>query len=223
MGETAAGIPGADEHNPGRIADDMSDKTGKTMEAGAYVLGAIGATLEVARTAPALVFSRTAAVALPLLTVAVGPITSLMGVGLTKALERSHSTSARRDAVLVAVGLFLIAMYFVVKTMGITFASPSSGRLYTTAGPWIAIMSGTIVGVAFALVAEYYTGFPPARRMASARRIVRIAVGVETATIPLLLTGVGIFISYRFSGLYGIGISAVGMLATVGMTMLISA
>lgn len=223
VGKIEAGIPEDDPRNPGVIADNVGDNVGDVAGMGSDIFesycGSMIATIAIAST---LVMSdlgsRETLMFLPLGLASTGLICSVLGILLVKMMSSSKPDVALRAGTIGAAVLFVIAAWFVIQQAGIS------------ANVWWSVVAGAVGGIVIGLVTEYYTAGSPIRKIAKSGEtgpatvmITGLAVGMQSVVIPVLTLCAIIYISTSLSGLYGVGIAAVGMLATVGITMAIDA
>lgn len=233
VGKLEAGIPEDDPRNPGVIADNVGDNVGDVAGMGSDIFesycGAMIATIAIASTigmvyltslAPGLEegAARAALMGLPLILASAGLVCSLAGIAMVRALSAQQPALALRCGTIGSPLLFIIMAYFVIEQSGLDIAI------------WWAVISGAVGGIIIGLVTEYYTSSTPIRRIAAAGEtgpatvlIAGLAVGMQSVTIPVLTICGIIYVSTDMAGLYGVGIAAIGMLATVGFTMAIDA
>lgn len=230
VGKVEAGIPEDDPRNPGVIADNVGDNVGDVAGMGSDIFesycGAMIATVALAtimvqQSATSFVEGMgegSALMSLPLLLSSLGLVCSILAILVVKASSsKSPEVALRLGTMSAAVG-FIILAYFLIGYLGVSN------------GVWIATVVGAVGGVVIGLSTEYYTAGKPVRDIARSGEtgpatviISGLAIGMQSVVIPIFTICVMIFVANANADLYGVGIAAVAMLATVGMTMAIDA
>lgn len=226
VGKVEAGIPEDDPRNPGVIADNVGDNVGDVAGMGSDIFesycGSMIATIAMAST---LSLNRVAELGerqdlmfLPLALASAGLLCSIGGIYLVRKSSDKPAQTALRMGTIGAAVAFIILALLVVLMSGIS------------AAVWGAVLVGALGGMVIGLVTEHYTGGKPVQHIARSGEtgpatvmITGLATGMRSTVIPVLSIFVIIWVSTELCGLYGVGIAAVGMLATVGITMAIDA
>jgi K(+)-stimulated pyrophosphate-energized sodium pump len=227
VGKVEAGIPEDDPRNPAVIADNVGDNVGDVAGMGSDIFEsycgsmiasiALAASMSLA-TVDSLGGDRTTLQFMPLALASAGLICSLAGILAVKMFSGKSPDVALRFGTIGSSVVFIVAAYFVVTAMG------------ASVGVWSAVLVGAIGGIIVGLVTEYYTGGAPVRKIAkdgetgpATIMISGLALGMQSVAIPVLTIATIIFFANMSAGLYGVGLAAVGMLSTVGITMAIDA
>ena len=220
VGKVEAGIPEDDPRNPAVIADNVGDNVGDVAGMGADLFESYVGAIISAMTLGAVAISGSQGVIFPLVIAACGILASVIATFFVRGKEGSNPHKALK------MGSYVSALLVVVASL--IFSKILLGGF----GAAIAIISGLVVGLVIGIVTEVYTSgdYKFVKKIAqqsetgSATTIISgTAVGMMSTWIPVILICVGIFLAYKFSGLYGIALAAVGMLSTTGITVAVDA
>jgi len=233
VGKVEAGIPEDDPRNPAVIADNVGDNVGDVAGMGADLyesyVGSIVATMALGAAAFVSYGQSLKGITVPLVMAAVGVVASVIGTLFVRSGEKADQNEllmALRKGVFTSAALVAVSSYFVIKfVLGIEFI-----------GVYWAVLSGLVAGIVMGLSTEFFTSdkYSPTRTVAKATAtgpatviISGLSVGMLSTIIPVVVVAIAILASFYLSGgakdfnlgLYGVGISAVGMLSTLGITL----
>ena len=234
VGKVEAGIPEDDPRNPGVIADNVGDNVGDVAGMGADIfesfVGSIIAAMIIASNSETMGVDY---VMMPIMLGLIGYVASIVGVfSMTLLKNGSDAAAALRNTTFIAAILFWVGGYM----------SINQGLIDVEMGVMHSVVLGSIVGIMIGLVTEYYTGIEPvfgiktkaiphigemSKTGPATNAIAGLSVGMMSTFIPILLISAGILGANYFGGeeygLYCIAMAAMGMLATVGVTMTVDA
>jgi K(+)-stimulated pyrophosphate-energized sodium pump len=233
VGKLEAGIPEDDPRNPGVIADNVGDNVGDIAGMGSDIFesycGSMIACIAIAGTFT-VVADKSAMMFLPLALASIGLIASMIGIIIVRVFSSLSPASALRTGTIGAPIVFIAAAYFLINALLSDAITIAPGHVVAQINVWLAVLTGAVGGIAIGLITEYYTGSTPVVKIAESAQtgpatvmITGLSVGMQSVVLPIGIIAIIIYLSTELSGIYGVGIAAVGMLSTVGITMAIDA
>lgn len=239
VGKVEAGIPEDDPRNPAVIADNVGDNVGDIAGMGADLFGSVAESTCAALVIGASAFHiapepmREGAMLFPILINALGVLGSFVALFFARPKSEDSIESALKTVLIVATIVMAIVLYPI--TIGLlpkTFTLQGSTQLYTNHGVYWSLLTGLISGMLVGIVTEYYTAhrYRTVRSVAESSQtgaatniIYGLALGYNSAVVPMLLLALTVVVGISFAGMYGIAIGALGMLSTIAIGLTIDA
>ena len=229
VGKVEAGIPEDDPRNPAVIADNVGDNVGDVAGMGADLYESyVGSIISTASLAVAAGYG-VEGVALPMFIAALGVIASIVGSYFIKTEEGASQRNllrALRTGTYISAALIAIIAFIAIRLL-----------LPDHMGIYVAVIAGLVSGVIIGFLTEYYTSdtYPPTKKLAEASLTGAATIGISGFSLglvstvgPVIVVSIAVLIAYFCSkgaagdfaqGLYGVGVAAVGMLSTLGITL----
>jgi len=239
VGKVEAGIPEDDFRNPATIADNVGDNVGDVAGMGADLFESFAGSILATALLGAAAFNgydgnvQFKAVVTPMVIAAIGTLLSIVGVYLVRTREGASLKELLKS---LSVGVNVSAFLIALSSLAVLYLMGFENYLWI----WGSIVVGLLAGIGIGQTTEYFTAsaYRPTRKISEACQtgpattiISGMGVGLVSSAIPLGIIVVAITLAYLFSagftfdvanlnyGLYGIGIAAVGMLSTLGITL----